>query len=114
MGRWPDTSFDESMLESGVIIHCPDQDLVKELFEVLQKNGVRWYGGESMTKTFWDIDQKDTCYRVMKNKEMKRGNVFCYQDSEYRDYIKCTFYGTEPDVEIPDDGFEAIISARGG
>lgn len=111
MAEWPDTPFKESMLESGVIIHCPNEDLVGELFEILRDHGVQWYGGESMNDTYWD--DSDVCYRIMKRGIMRRGDVYCYSDYEYRDYIKCTFYGVEPDFEISDAGFEAIISVGG-
>ena len=112
--QWPDTPFEESMIKSGVIIHCPDKDLVYDLFEILKRNGIRWYGGmTSMDDTCWNYDRENTCYRVLENKEMKRGNVYCYQGGEYRGYIKCTFYGVEPDFEISDAEFEAIISAGG-
>lgn len=111
-----DTPFDESMLSRGeVIIYCPDGDVVEELFEILRDHGITWYGEESMRYTFWDDQGSDTCYRVTRSGELKRGNTECYSDAMYDDHIKCQFYGIESaDSEISDSDFETIISAGGG
>ena len=111
-----DVPFEESMLNRGkVIIYCPDGDLVGELFDILQRHGICWYGGEDMRATFWDDEGSDTCYRVTSKRYLKRGNTLCYSDDEYDDHIKCQFYGIEStDSEISDSDFETIISAGGG
>lgn len=105
---WPETPFEESMIGSGVIIHCPDKDLAEELFDILRDNGVNWWAGESMDDTLWNGEY--ACYHIMASRYMKRGDVYYYNGSEYNNYIKCTFYGTEPDIEISDASFEGIIS----
>lgn len=111
-----DTPFEESMLSRGnVIIYCPDGDLVRELFDILEAHGIRWYGDESMRNTFWDDQGPDTCYRVTSGDRLKRGSTYCYEDDEYDDCVKCQFYGIESaDSEISDSDFETIISAGGG
>lgn len=87
MADWPDTPFKESMLKSNpVIVHCPEEALVSELFSI--------------------------CYRVTRGHKLSYAET-CDYDDYPSEYIKCTFYGTAPDIEIPDDGFEAIISAVG-
>lgn len=106
-----ETPFDVSMLDKGVIIHCPDQDLVEDLFNVFKSHGIKWLGSEPMSITNWSRSGEDTCYRVTKDHSLKYGNTSCYSDPCYDNYIKCTFYGTEPDLEISDANFEAIISA---
>lgn len=110
--NWPDIPFEESMLGSDVIVHCPEKDLVKELFDIFTKNGVKWAGRHPLSITYWDHNGEDTCYRVNKYLDMRYGDTHCYTDSHYNDSIKCTFYGAEPDIEVSDAEFEAII--RGG
>lgn len=105
------------MIGQGVIIRCPDKDLVSTLFDIFVENGVGWYGNEPMTTTYWSNNGEYTCYRISRDhspdNSLRYGSIDCYSDSEYDDYIKCTFYGAEPDFEISDAGFEAIISAGG-
>ena len=114
MVDWPDTPLEISMLFNGVIIHCPDKDWVDELFSFLEENDIKWYGDEPVGETHWHENREETCYRIEPRGTMKYGSRTCYSDSAYRNYIKCTFYGVEPDFEISDAGFEAIISAGGG
>jgi len=109
MVDWPDTPLEISMLFNGVIIHCPDKDLVDELFSFLEENDIKWYGDEPVGETHWHENREETCYRIEPRGTMKYGSRKCYSDSAYRNYIKCTFYGVEPDFEISDAGFEAII-----
>lgn len=113
MVDWPDTSFETSMLSCGVIINCPDRSLVDELFSLLKENGVSWYGSVPMSETHWSSHREETCYRIIDG-TMRYGSKGLYSDSEYDNYIRCTFYGAEPDFEISDANFEAIISAWGG
>lgn len=117
MDIWPDTPFEEIMLDSGssVIIHCPDEELVVELFGILKANGVSWAGSwDTMDITHWEKEYEDTCYRVMPEKKMRHGTVYCYQSEEYNDCIKCTFYGTDTeDIDINEDEFLALLGAGG-
>lgn len=113
MVNWPDTPLETSMLFQGIIVHCPDEDLVGELFSFLEENGITWYGNETMTETHWYENREETCYRIEPRGTIKYGNRECYSNTSYRNYIKCTFYGVDPDFEISDAGFEAIISAGG-
>lgn len=114
MVDWPDTPLETSMLFKGVIIHCPDRDLAGELISFLKENGITWYGDEPMVETHWNSHREETCYRIEPRGTMKYGSMTFYSGDGYRNYIKCTFYGVEPDFEISDAGFEAIISAGGG
>lgn len=115
MGGW-DTPFEESMLNHRkVIIYCPDEDLARELFDILETHGICWCGNESMRNTHWDDEGPDTCYRVTSRGDLKRGDTACYSDYVYEDHVKCQFYGIESaDSEISDSDFETIISAGGG
>ncbi len=113
MTAWPDTPFDESMLDCGVIIRCTDEDLATELFDILMTHGIQWNGGGSMTRTYWRSSMENTCYRVNKRHALCRGNTRCYSDSAYDGYIKCTFYGMGNGVEIEESAFESIIGAGG-
>lgn len=108
--NWPDIPFDESMLGDDVIIHCPEKDLVKELFDILAENGVGWAGGQPLSLTYWNYSGISTCYRVTKNLSMRYGDTHCYSRADYANSIKCTFYGVEPDIEISDVAFEEVIS----
>lgn len=113
LNSWPDIPFDESMIRRGVIIHCPEEDTIAELFDTLKSIGVRWAGHETMDTTYWGQSREDTCYRIRSDKCMYVGDTVCYQNGRYNDYIKCTFYGTESEPEISDTSFEGII-CRGG
>lgn len=101
------------MLSHGnVIIHCPDEDLAGELFDILEDHGIRWYGGDDMKITHWGTNEEETCYRVTSDGKLMFGYTHLYEDGEYNGYVKCQFYGIESaDDEISDSDFEAIISA---
>lgn len=111
-----DTAFNISMLtEAEVIIHCPNKDLVGELMDLLAEHGVRWRGfGEvpNEDNSSWGDNKEETCYWVEDNKLSYAEKEYAekYSDGEFRNHIKCTFYGTEPDIEISDASFEGIIS----
>lgn len=113
--RWPDTPFEESMLNHGVIIHCPDRDLVDDLFAVLRKNDVRWSGEDDMTQTFWKKNGNKMCYRVSKGRRMWYGSTHTYSDDlEFGEYIKCTFYGADTDEsDISEEKFLALFDSGG-
>ena len=88
MVDWPDTPLEISMLFNGVIIHCPDKDLVDELFSFLEENDIKWYGDEPVGETHWHENREETCYRIEPRGTMKYGSRTCYSDSAYRNYIK--------------------------
>ena len=115
-GSWPDTPFEESMLVggNGVIVHCPDRDLVEDLFEIFCNNGVGWIGLESLSTTYWDNDKNKTCYRITNDRKLRVGNIYIYDQPVYDGYIKCTFYGADTeDYEINEEGFMALFEAGG-
>lgn len=90
MADWPDTPFKESMLKSNpVIVHCPEEALVSELFSIFVENGVWWRGGDSMSKTFWDVYRETTCYRVTRGHKLSYAET-CDYDDYPSEYIKCT------------------------
>ena len=115
-----DTIFESSMIgSSGVIISCPDQDNAPELMRILTKCGVVWCTGDSpmanenavsADKYNWLEYRENTVYYVTKTRKMSFGSK---RNVSGTGYTKCTFHGTEPDFEISDAGFEAIISAAG-
>lgn len=110
-----ETPFEASMIGSNIIIHCPDGDLVSEFFEILKSNGVSWLGGESLNRTYWDECGESTCYRIMSDKTMRRGDVECYQDARYDNYTKCTFCGVDTPNFDPatDDELIAFLGIGG-
>ena len=111
---WPETPFDESMFGQDIIIHCPEEWLVGELFDIFLKNGVQWMTGAPMDKTYWRDSGTETCYRVRKDRNMNYGNITCYSDRDYDGYMKCTFYGADTeDYEINEEGFLALFEAGG-
>lgn len=110
-----DTLFDESMLDKGVIILCPEKDLADELFELLREHGIRWNNSMSLNPghTFWDEARDATCYRVSINRRLTYGSSYWYEGSNYNAYIRCRFVGKDA-LEISDSEFETIILRGGG
>lgn len=88
-----DTPFDESMLSlpQGVVIHCPEEYLASELFEIFKQKGVgeNW---PNLLSTNWDRYREETAYFV-KGKEMRYGPKEHAEKSSYSywNYVKCTF-----------------------
>lgn len=108
-----DAPFSPSMLggEHEVIIHCPESEAAEELMDVLSENGVKWVTGErpNSSGNCWNEYKESTLYYISSRKLMSYGHI-----GTGRHYgIKCTFYGTESDIEISDADFEAIILAGG-
>ena len=95
-----------------IIISCPSEELVEELMELLAEGGAKWSIDEipSVHNSRWMSER--TCYWI-RNGKLSHGTKGYAEDhaDEYRDFIKCTFYGS--DSEISDADFEAIISAGG-
>ena len=98
--------FEESMLNQNLIIHCPDRNLADELMEILARNGVVWNGNDSVATSNprWDNYGKETCYWV-ERKRLSYGELsYAMDKSEYREHIKCTFYGEDaPTFEPAND-----------
>lgn len=110
------TPFDESMLNlpQGVVIHCPEEYLADELFEIFRRNGIgkNW---PNLSKTKWEGHGKETAYFV-KDKMMLYGPRKHAEQSgySYSSYAKCTFYGV-PDFEAAsDDEFRGFLGIGGG
>ncbi len=99
-----ETPFDESMLCSRVIIHCPEKSDVNELFRILAGCGVTWCNGNELEpdQTLWDTYKEETCYWVDCMKLTFGSLSSSGNSSRYNHYIKCTFHaGCElPDFEI--------------
>lgn len=111
-----ETAFNISMLcKQNVIVSCPDEDLVGELMNLLAGQGVKWYGlreTPSKSSSKWEDYGKDTCYWIEDGRLTYANMEYAVKNArEFSDHIKCTFYGTEPDIEISETDFEAIISA---
>lgn len=110
MGATWSTIFEEQFLTEAnhdVIIHCPFKHYATELFLILFERGFCWANGEQLDDTHWEDSKEGTCYRVIKNSHIiRKGYLACYEESEYRDAIKCVFYGLE------DEGFETASDDR--
>ncbi len=102
-----DTPFDESMLsiKRGVVIHCPEESLAWELFEIFKRNGVGSNWVDIEWNTNWKKYREETAYFV-------RGKDLLYGPKEhaeingysYTTYAKCTFFGdTIKDFEAASD-----------
>lgn len=110
-----ETEFSPELLDAkeGVVIHCPEESLAYELLEFLHQNGTTWSGGASCTR--WDDHREETAYYV-------RNKRILYEPKEhadwgnYRNYIKCTFYGIDtPDFDVAsDDELRALFGIGGG
>ena len=94
INSWPETPFEESMLgNDDIIIHCPNEDLARELFDIFINNGIEWGGSTPLTRTYWKEYGEDTCYRVEINRKIRYCSIYFYSGDEYDDHIRCTFYG---------------------
>lgn len=110
-----DTPFDESMLNlpQGVVIHCPDENLAEELFEIFKQNGVGENWRNSEWNPNWRKHKKETAYFV-KGKILRYGPRMHAEQGDYSSYAKCTFYGA-PDFETAsDDEFISFLGIGGG
>lgn len=87
-----DIQFDPSMLTQGVIIHCPSEELAKELRELLLNYGV---DADNLLE-LWINHKKDTCFRICDDGHIKFGRRGYYETEAFsysRNNIFCTFYG---------------------
>lgn len=102
-----ETPFDPSMLNKDVIIFCPEKELVKELMELLASHGIKWDFSEHLVnygKNFWSDKNGKTCYRIFNRRMGYSSRVYYEVTEQFRDYIKCTFYGEpEPEFEPAND-----------
>lgn len=113
-----DMPFEESMLglPQGVVVHCPDEGLAEELFEILRRNdiGKNWI---DMKKTQWGEEKEETAYFI-RGKELLYGPKIHAEERSmsYWKYKKCTFFGTDaPDFETAtNDELIAFLGIGGG
>lgn len=98
-----ETPFNPSMIEDrrGVIIHCPDENLATDLFDILIHYGVGWAEKNPMSDTKWEAHKEKMCYRVTGYRVLHYGRIDIYMKGEFDDHIRCTFYG------IDDSDFDA-------
>lgn len=110
-----ETPFEESMLydPAGLAIHCPDERLAEELFEIFRQNeiGTNW---DSLEDTRWYDHADDTTYYVS-GKTMLYGPKRHGDDVRpYCNHTKCTFYGAGADslqdVEVSEEEFLAMLN----
>lgn len=112
------TPFDVSMLglKHGVVIHCPEEHLAQELFDVFVQNGVgkNWSRGDWNPK--WEDYQEETAYFVHGEELLYGPKVHAEEYSEYKKYKRCTFFGdTTPDFEAAsDDELKEFLGIGGG
>lgn len=112
------TPFDITMLDGDIVVFCPNKELVPELLELFDEHGVKWGSGAntcSKAAYLWNFYKESTCYRVH-NKSMGYGDKEFYEsERRFRQYIKCTFYGTDSaDSDVGDDEFMTILGIGGG
>lgn len=103
-----ETAFDPSMLvDSKVIVNCPDVDLVESLMTILAEGGVKWCNGETPSKynSSWNDNKEKTCYWIengsMTYKDMQYAEEYA---DDFPNHIKCTFYGETEDFEPASNG----------
>lgn len=103
-----ETPFDPSMLvDSSVIVYCPDAALAGELMDVLAENGVIWCGGGEVPSKYnsrWNDSKKGTCYWIEDGSMSYENRQYAedYAD-DFPNHIKCTFYGEAEDFEPAGD-----------
>lgn len=111
-----ETPFEEGMMNdtAGLAIHCPDEYLAEELFEIFRQNGigVNW---SSLDNTKWHEYAGNTTYFVSGKRMLYGPKRHGNDTSPYCNYTKCTFYGAgaDPlqDVEVSEDEFLAMLNA---
>lgn len=113
-----DTPFEESMLglPQGVVVHCPDESLAEELFEIFKRNGAgaNWI---SMEETKWDEYREETAYFIRGKSLLYGPKIHAEERSRsYWKYKKCTFFdAATPDFETAtDDELIAFLGIGGG
>lgn len=100
-----DTPFSPEFLDAkdGVVIRCPEEFLSYELFELLKHKGAEWVSGRRMEDTAWDGYCSNTAYFI-KDKRISFGTYRYANTEEWKNYIKCTFYGVQDEeFEVADD-----------
>lgn len=116
-----ETPFEEWMLADpkGLAIHCPDEHLAKELFEVFRQNGVGENWNNDLRHTQWDSHKEETTYYVMGKRMLYGPKEHGNKSEPYCRYTKCTFYGIDyvdpmQDIEVNEEEFLAVLNALGG
>lgn len=112
-----ETPFEEWMLSDpkGLAIHCPEEYLAKELFEILKQNGVGINWNNGLSNTEWDNHKEETTYYVTGKRMLYGPKRHGNEARPYCNYTKCTFYGTAADplqdVEVGEEEFLAVLNA---
>lgn len=99
-----DIPFDPSMLREDVIVHCPDKELVYELMRIFDEHRIHWKNDCtcSSAANLWNNKAENTCYRIH-NGQMNYDSKYFYEEQRFQSYIKCTFYGEQPDFDVASD-----------
>lgn len=99
-----DTPFEPSMLgaDKRVAIHCPDESLADELFEIFRASGVG--GNWGSERTNWNTHKEETTYYCSGMYLQYSSRNPAETSEPYSQYTKCTFYGIDtPDFDIASD-----------
>lgn len=103
MTGW-ETPFDISMLGTQrVVIHCPTEQLSKELMKLLEDCGVKWGSGHAPTaRSYWTDRKEQTCYFIGQDLRMSYG---AESGTAYPEWSsgKCTFYGLNDEFDCATD-----------
>lgn len=98
--------FDVSLLDKseGVVINCPTEELEREIASILDELGFHYPdGGKLSNISCWGGYEEDFCYYVAYG-SVKRGPKKGTEESPWKSYTKCTFYGVEtPDFSAATD-----------
>lgn len=106
-------SFRLDMLDDPIrqlVIHCPDEDLAKELISLLYEHGIRWYSNNP-NDTYWEDYEQDTCYFVERTDRLLYGNLdYVYSElkGELRGYITCVYRGIDSGQDFGPAGEDDI------
>lgn len=111
MEEWPDTPFEESMLEAQTVVLCQTSELSDELLNIAACHG---YSISDTIRDRWSRHKEHTCFRF----DPSERKVTFASDTFYLnyfdtiadfDYTMCTFYGLSQLPEISSKEFESML-----
>ena len=78
------TELLERAKSQKVVVHTPTEDQAKTLLKALDKRGYAWGSGAKLTtKTLYENNGKDICYKMGSNKIVFYGSLVWYQENDY-------------------------------
>jgi hypothetical protein len=50
---------------NNIVVHCPTEELAKEVLAIADQLGYKWFNGDPLTKnSYWADCEEDTCYNL--------------------------------------------------